>query len=331
VHRLYGSRQFGQFIVSRRSMENVVRIQVIGGGAIGTFLAASFAIAGNDTTVIARGARADLLRENGLIIRREEKLDRVLIEVQQNCENVPKPEIVFLCTKAYDLEGATDLLSVYADDPPIMVTLQNGVDAPRYVADRLPEACVIAARMHGFFVLEDAVVQHVGVDPSIHFGNWQNGEESALALLEKLLASTGIVHKRSYDIKAELWEKMLLASAVGSVASALAVPVGKIRALPHARNLLKNVMDEIAYLANAHGIKLPKDCVDQNLRFVDCFPEHATSSLQRDLEARRPSEFNHLTGAVLRMANAIALHLPANRNVKDMIEARGLITRELNH
>jgi 2-dehydropantoate 2-reductase len=70
---------------------------------------------------------------------------------------------------------------------------------------------------------------------------------------------------------------------------------------------------------------LPNDCVEATLQFVAGFPADVTSSLQRDLEARRPSEFNQLTGAVLRMAAEAELDVPMHRRIAQAITARGLL------
>jgi 2-dehydropantoate 2-reductase len=45
---------------------------------------------------------------------------------------------------------------------------------------------------------------------------------------------------------------------------------------------------------------------------VDALPEDATSSMQRDIAAGKPSELESQNGAVVRMANEIGVAVPTH-------------------
>ena len=68
----------------------------------------------------------------------------------------------------------------------------------------------------------------------------------------------------------------------------------------------------MAAVAAAYGVALPLDCVATTLAFVETFPAEAMSSLQRDLMARRESEFDHLTGAIPRLAARYGVPVPTH-------------------
>jgi 2-dehydropantoate 2-reductase len=94
----------------------------------------------------------------------------------------------------------------------IFLTAQNGVEAPQLVAAEFPDAVVIASRVHGFFELQDGLVRHVGVAPSVTFGVAHGAADPAKAdcaqqQLARLLSAAQIAHAASPDIRAELWEK----------------------------------------------------------------------------------------------------------------------------
>jgi len=71
-------------------------------------------------------------------------------------------------------------------------------------------------------------------------------------------------------------------------------------------------MEEIYALAHARGVNLPSDSVDKVMAAVDGLPEDATSSMQRDIAARKPSELESQNGAVVRMAGESGVDVPTH-------------------
>jgi 2-dehydropantoate 2-reductase len=93
--------------------------------------------------------------------------------------------------------------------------------------------------------------------------------------------------------------------------------------------VLLSAMQEVQALAAMQGVGLDSDCANRNFAFVSSFPANATTSLHRDLEAGRPSEYDDLVGAVLRLGHAAGLGLPTFVQLDAMIRARGLPCSEL--
>jgi 2-dehydropantoate 2-reductase len=71
-------------------------------------------------------------------------------------------------------------------------------------------------------------------------------------------------------------------------------------------------MEEIYALAHAQGVNLPSDSVAKVMAAVDGLPEDATSSMQRDIVAGKPSELDSQNGAVVRMSLAAGLASPTH-------------------
>ena len=84
-------------------------------------------------------------------------------------------------------------------------------------------------------------------------------------------------------------------------------------------------MGEVVAVARARGVALADDCIARTLAFVGTFPAEATTSLQRDLAARRPSEFAHLTGAVPRLGEAAGVPVPVHAQIIARLTAQGMI------
>jgi 2-dehydropantoate 2-reductase len=82
-------------------------------------------------------------------------------------------------------------------------------------------------------------------------------------------------------------------------------------------------MAEIQQVAKASGINLPADAVDTTVAFLDSLPEAGTTSLQRDINAGRPSELEAWTGAVVRIGQQTGVSTPLNNVLYELASARG--------
>ena len=78
-------------------------------------------------------------------------------------------------------------------------------------------------------------------------------------------------------------------------------------------------MREIYTVAKARNIKVPEDAVKQALTAVDSLPDNATSSMQRDIMAHRPSELEAQNGAVVRLGHASGVDTPVNSFIYDSL------------
>lgn len=305
------------------------RVTIIGAGAIGSLLAARLHEHGHDVSLIARGSRLEAIRRDGLVLREDGSERRLQVRAAERCDPRYVPDHVVVATKTFQLAGALALLEPYRDAAFGLLTVQNGVEAPQIAEAALPSAHVLGARVHGFFEMAGNIVNHTGVPATIVMGPNAKGyrtpaHERASDDLASTLRSSAVPSDQEADVRPALWDKFLMAATIGSVAPAFGLTVGQVHSDSAARSMLEASMHEVAGVAAALGIDLPNDCVASTLDFVSRFPPDVTSSLQRDLEAGRPSEFAHLTGAIPRFAALSGLPAPCADQLIRMLHARGL-------
>lgn len=279
-----------------------MRIAIIGAGAIGSALAAGIARTGADVTLVARGARLALLRAGPVRIISDSGAWEQAVPALTAQDLTGPLDLAICCVKTPDLPDALVALRGKLAPHGAVLTLQNGVEAPEQAAAILPGAAIVAGRMHGFFELDGDAVRHVGVAPSILLGCTHGAADQAEALVLRALAGSGIAATASPDITRALWEKFMLAAALGSVACALGVPAGQVCTVPGGAGLLRAAMAEVAALARLAEAPLGEADIAATMAFVGTFPPEATTSFQRDLLAGRRSEYAALTGAVPRLA-----------------------------
>lgn len=306
------------------------RIAIIGAGAIGSLLGAKLHEAGHEVLLVARGTRLQFLRREGVVLSEDGVERRVKARVAESLTDESPPDHVIIATKTFQLSDAFVLLERYRNATFALLTVQNGVEAPQLAQSALPRASVFGARMHGFFELEDDVVRHAGVPASVVMGPDARSFPSPMhqrmgADLAAVLHRSGIPTELVPDVRPALWDKFLMAATIGGLAPAFGLTVGQVASNRDARAMLELAMEEVAAVAAAFGIALPHGCVATKLDFIGRFPPGVTSSLQRDLEARRPSEFAHLTGAIPRFAAQAGVPAPTTDKIIGMLRERGLL------
>jgi 2-dehydropantoate 2-reductase len=269
---------------------------------------------GTEVAFVARGAQLAALRERGLGVespRGSFRLERV--EASDDPAALAPADVVLVAVKAWQVaEVAPRLPSLVARDG-FAVPLQNGVEAADTLARALGEERVVGGLAHCAVWLEaPGAVRHVGELLRVTVGERRGGASARLEALAGALRAAKVDVVLSADIDAAVWEKFLFIASFGGVGAITRAPVGVVRSLPETRALLTAAMEEIATLARTRGVRIASDAVARALATIDAFPPDVTASMQRDLQAGRPSELFDQTGAVVRMAKAARVAAPVN-------------------
>lgn len=310
-----------------------MRIGVVGAGGVGGYYAAALARAGHDVVLVARGQHLEAILKNGLLVRSMgEALPPVAVYATEDPSGVPPTDAILVATKSWQLSDCVDQVRALMGRDTIVVPLQNGVEAHQDLTSVLPEANVgkgltrIISKIAG-----PGTIEHFGAEPYIALAE-ADGEASARArALVTALRSAGVKAEIPEDIDAELWKKFLFVCALGGVSAVCRAPIGVVRSDPGSRSMLRAAMEEIRSVAGARGIDLPIDTVERTLGLADRLPPHGTASLQRDLEAGRPSELEAWSGAVVRLGKESQVSVPTHTFIYRALSirdgaARGTLT-----
>ena len=283
-----------------------MRIAFIGIGALGGYFGGRLAKAGNDVIFIARGAMLEALRKDGLRVQ-SPLGDFALPKVQATADptGVGRVDAVFVTTKAWQVtEAAQQIRSTIAPET-VVVPLQNGVEAYDQLAAVLGSEHVLEGMCHVLaMVTAPGVVRHAGAKALITISERNNVRTSRLEKLVECLSSAELNTRVPDNIQVALWEKFEFVASFGAVGAITRAPAGVIRSVPETRSLLECAVQEIVGLARAAGIPMPSESVASTMKLVGSAPPDATSSMQRDLIAGRPSELEAQSGSVVRLGRA---------------------------
>jgi len=283
-----------------------MKIAFIGIGGLGGYFGGRLAKAGNDVVFIARGATLEALRKNGL--RVESPLgDFALPQVRatEDPRSAGQVDAVFVTTKAWQVPEAAQQIRSLVGPETVVVPLQNGVEAYDQLAAALGPEHVLGGMCHVIvMVASPGVIRHMGMNPLITIGEWNNARTPRLDGLVECLRAAGLETRVPENIQIALWEKFEFIASFGGVGGVTRAPIGVMRSVPETRSLLERALREIVGLAHACGVPVPEESVTNTLKFMDSLPPEGTASMQRDLAAGRPSELEAQSGAVVRLGRA---------------------------
>jgi 2-dehydropantoate 2-reductase len=298
-----------------------MRIAIFGTGGVGGYFGGRLAQAGEDVTFIARGEHLRAIQTSGL------KVDSVNgdfvispAKATNNVSEIGEVDLVIAGVKAWQVPEAAREMKPLVGSNTTVLPLQNGVDAVPQLASELGADRVIGGLCKIVsFVVEPGHIRHAGFTPSITIGEVDNERTHRIATIEQLFSRAGVETTIAPDIQVALWMKFLFIasfSGVGAIANALA---GKLRTDPELRSQMLRAMEEIHGVARARGINLPENAIDTVMAGVNALPEDATSSMQRDIAAGKPSELESQNGAVVRMAHERGIKVPTHEFIYETL------------
>lgn len=293
-----------------------MRIVVVGVGGVGGLVGGLLAQSGVEVAFVARGRQLEALRKNGLRVEGVRgSFHLPNIEVSDQTSELGPADVVLAAVKSWQVAEVAPTLAPLLASSGYVVPLENGVDAAPTLAAAVGEARVAGGLCAMLAWLEaPGLIKHTGNTLRVVLGERRGSAVTRAQLdqLAQLMAAAKIDAEVAEDIDAAMWEKFLFISTFGAVAAASRAPAGVMRSVPQTRAVLHAAMQEVASLARAKGVRLRADAVDVALGMVDALQPDATASMQRDIQAGRPSELTDQVGATVRLANEIGHPVPVN-------------------
>jgi 2-dehydropantoate 2-reductase len=289
-----------------------MRVAVFGTGGVGGYFGARLAAIGVDVVFIARGEHLKAMRTSGL--RLESVMGDVLVHPAQASDSptaVGRVDVVLLGVKTWQVAAAADAMRPLLGPETCIVPLQNGVETPAVLADKLGTEHVIGGLCGAFsFVARPGHIRHIGGATFLKFGELDNAKTERVERLRQAFDRAGVAVDVPADIHGALWEKCMLVVPFGGLGAVTRAPLGVLMTVPETRKLMERGMEEISHVARARQISLSDDIVTRSMAFLDTVTPSGTSSLQRDIAAGKQSELDAWTGAVVRFGEEVGVATP---------------------
>lgn len=315
-----------------------MRILIVGGGAIGAFLAARLTEAQVSVALAARPRTASAARaQGGVHLVESDGREKVLAlpvhpSVAAAFEGPERYDLLILAVKSYHTaSAAAELLAAGGEGTPLL-SVQNGVGNEETLARILPASPILA----GVLTTPVEVLGPASVKisrPSFKFGLATGPRASSVSSIATLLTAAGFSVTTYDDYQALKWSKLLMNLLANAQSAILGYTPAQIFAHPQLGNLELRAWRETLAVMRASGVKpvavggypiplagrlvqtLPLGLMRPIFaRFIVGGRGEKMPSLYYDLhpQRRQHSEINWLNGAVARAGEQLGVSTPVN-------------------
>jgi 2-dehydropantoate 2-reductase len=313
------------------------RVAIAGVGALGGAIAGQFALNGANPTLIARGARLQQLKSEGLRVAQEDGTPTTFRLDATTPDDAGPQDVILICAKAQSLPDLLPRLAHCMHEETVLAPLVNGVpwwhdlggETRRPVLSVDPDgrmAELYASRnIVGCVVFMTATLGADGVARAMGKKRLIVGDIDAplrdrTVTLAALLQSVGVDAEPTDRIRDALWTKLALNLATNPLSVVSGATLVEQFTDPRLLATVTAILTEAQALARrlGHEFSMSQDEMIATGRAAGAF---RTSMLQ-DFEAGRPLELEAIGYACLELAKAAGVPMPTARLLCDLAAVR---------
>lgn len=317
-----------------------MKICIFGAGAIGGCLAVQLARAGNEVTVIARGAHLDAIRSDGLALRIAGEEHVVRLAACEDPAEAGVQDHVIVTLKAPSLPAVADRLQPLLGPETAVVTAMNGipfwyfhglegpwrdrklasVDPGGVLWDRIgPERCIGCVVYPACEIEAPGVIRHIEGD-RFPLGEPDGSRSRRVQALSKAMIAAGFKASVRPRIRDEIWVKLWGNLSFNPISALTGATLDVICTDPGTRALARAMMEEARVIGEALGVRFAID-VERRIDGAAAIGAHKTSMLQ-DLERGRVMEIDALIGSVAELGRLTEKPTPTIDAVLALVRLR---------
>jgi len=297
-----------------------MNICVVGAGAIGGWIAARLALAGNEVSVVARDETLAAIDTLGLHITDGGETRCVAVATASDPAQLGVQDVVVLAVKAPALPGIAPSLGALIGHDTQIVPMLNGVpwwftddplwsvDPEMTIRDALPIDRVAGCVVHASCFR--SAPNHVTVKHAekLILGDPGGGVNERIDALCTLFENAGIHCQDSENVRRAIWYKLWGNATINPLSALTRSTADKLLEEPTVRAFMAEAMDELAAVGAAIDCPISESAEDRMA--VTARLGAFKSSMLQDVEAGRPIELEALLGAPREIARRVGIATP---------------------
>ena len=300
----------------------IERVCVVGAGVIGSLYAGHLAQVCEVSVLTRRMEHARALERDGLRVSGRADLTASLT-ASTDADALPSPDLAIVATKGPGLDAAATALEGSFEGATLM-TVQNGLGAERVVRTHGDWPLLSAVTFMSGTRHADTHVEYI-LDTETWLGPYEGTTEADAAEVAELLVSSGLKAQAFPDLRPAQWSKLIFNATVNAVAA--------LTGLRHDRHfaaeeepgdlghLVHDLVDEGKRVAAAAGVELHEDPWEMNVLATRRGSAHSPSMLE-DVDAKRPTEIDLITGSLVREAERLGVPVPLHTALYRLVKAK---------
>lgn len=293
------------------------KVAILGAGAVGAYMLWGLSKREDiELCLVADGARKERLEKEGLIINDEEYFP--MVKTPQEAKGI---DLLIVTVKYNALSDAIMDIEKIVDEHTVIISLMNGVDSEELIGKAVGDEKIVHSLIK---VASERKGNTVRFNPETTIGLIYgeidcNRSKERVEALSKLLEGTGLHYRETDYIVNEIWSKFLLNVGNNLVQAMVGCGVGAYEDSEHMAFLKQKMREEVLELAAAKGISF--ELMNESSLVGSAVKPRARYSTLQDIDAKRHTEIDMFSGAIIRMGKELNISTPYNEFTYHMIKA----------
>jgi len=320
-----------------------MRICIVGAGAMGGSLAALLARAGEEVTLLARGATQAAIRADGLTLTFKDETFTTRPAIADDPATIGPQDYVIVALKAPAAPGIVPALRPLLGPHTAVVTAMNGL--PWWYFHKLtgpfedrvvesvdpggvqwtgigPTRAIGCVMWGGASVASPGVIHYSGRDLT-PLGEPDGSASPRVAALAAAFARAGLTSPVLPNIRDEIWMKLWGNLSFNPVSALTGATLGGIHADADQAMVVRRMMEEAQAIAEKLGVTFTMTLQDR-VDAVKPLTRHKTSMLQ-DFETGRVPEIDALVAVVPELGRMVGVATPTIDVVLNLLRGRARV------
>ena len=301
------------------SLDERLRIGIIGPGAMGCLFGGLLALAGHEVWLLCRQPElADWLARDGLTIERDGVERWARVHATAEPRTAAPLDLALVLVKSHSTASAARTLLPALGGVTWVLTLQNGLGNVEALAEVLGRERLLAGvSSQGATLLGPGRVRHAGFGPNA-ITDLLGGATDRARWTADLLTAAGLETDVADDLAPLVWGKLVGNTAINPLSALTGRRNGELLDAPVAP-LFDELARETAAVAAAAGVRLPFEDGAEHARAVARATAANRSSMLQDVEQGRRTEIGALNDAVAAEGTRLGVPTPLNRAMTALI------------
>jgi len=297
-----------------------MKIGIIGAGAIGGWVGAKLALAGNSVSVLARGETLEALRD-GLCIREGEVTERAEASASDDPAAIGPQDLLVIAVKAPALASVAGMVRPMLGPESSVLPMLNGVpwwfldgeplssvDPGGRIAASIPADQLIGCVVHAACRRPAPGTVEVAHADKLILGEPQGGVSDRVGELASLFEHAGIRTEISDDVRRAIWYKLWGNMTMNPLSALTGATADRLLGNDGLKPFILACMAEAAAVGAAIGCPIGESGEDR-MAVTARLGAFKTSMLQ-DVEAGRAIELEALVGAPREIGSRVGVPTP---------------------
>lgn len=295
--------------------ETVVKIAILGAGALGCAIGAALTEGGNEVWLLNRSvAHVAAMRRDGLRVDDPNGSRQVTVRATTRAAEAGAVDLVVVLVKSFHTEAAMRGAMELIGPETLVLSLQNGLGHEDVLADIVGGHRVLAGKTYVGGVMRSPGHIESGVaGKATYIGELDGQITSRATAIAETFNAAGLATTVSANIVGTMWDKLLVNVATGALTGITGLTYGQLYEEPLLKTTALAAVAEAMAVARAAGVTLSTTDPERpwTLAGEGLSPAFKTSMLQ-SLEKGSITEIDFINGAVVRWGKRHGVPTPVN-------------------